>query len=48
MIILIIDEVQTGMGHTGSLFAYKHYGIEPDHHACQRTSQRVSNRRDDG
>ena len=29
-ILLIVDEVQTCMGRTGEMFAYKHFGIEPD------------------
>jgi acetylornithine/N-succinyldiaminopimelate aminotransferase len=29
-LLLIIDEVQSGMGRTGPLFAYQDYGLEPD------------------
>ena len=29
-ILLIIDEVQTGMGRAGKMFGYEHYGITPD------------------
>ena len=29
-IILMIDEVQTGNGRTGELYAYMHYGVQPD------------------
>ena len=35
-IILIIDEVQTGVGRTGELFAFQNYGIKPDVVSCAK------------
>lgn len=29
-LVLIFDEVQTGMGRSGNIFAYQNYGVEPD------------------
>jgi acetylornithine/N-succinyldiaminopimelate aminotransferase len=29
-LMLVLDEVQCGVARTGKLYAYEHYGIEPD------------------
>jgi len=29
-IVMILDEIQCGMGRTGQMYAYQHYGIKPD------------------
>lgn len=35
-IILILDEIQCGMGRTGSMFAWQEYGVEPDVMTCAK------------
>lgn len=35
-IIMICDEIQCGMGRTGKMFAYEHYGIKPDIVTCAK------------
>ena len=34
--MIIIDEVQSGAGRTGTLFAYEQFGIKPDIMCCAK------------
>ena len=39
-ILLVLDEVQSGMGRTGKLFAHELYGVDARHHGCRQGHRR--------
>lgn len=43
-ILLIIDEVQTGIGRTGKRYAYEHFDLDPDIVTLAKGWERLSNR----
>lgn len=36
-VLLVFDEVQSGFGRTGKMFAYQHYGVQPDMLTCAKS-----------